>query len=127
MFHVHFSVLLCLQCFHVLFMQLRLLYESKWVRFLRLVTEEEGNSASSFGREEIPWPSEVDEEMEDVLTQGIDINDADEYRFRVRTEMRRWHPDKFAQLVGQRLKECEREMVLDRVKTITQLLNKIKT
>ncbi len=63
------------------------------------------------------------EELDDVRAIILyGTSGPDEARRRVRTELMRWHPDKFVAKFGARLVAGERERVLDKVKHISQML-----
>jgi hypothetical protein len=49
----------------------------------------------------------------------------EEQRKRLRTELIRWHPDKFISKFGRRLAAADRERVLLRVNAVSQQLNAI--
>jgi triphosphoribosyl-dephospho-CoA synthetase len=49
----------------------------------------------------------------------------EEQRRRLRTELVRWHPDKFVAKFGRRLAAGDRERVLERVNALSQQLNAI--
>ena len=46
-----------------------------------------------------------------------------EWRRRLRTELLRWHPDKFQARFGAALLEADRERVMQRVQAICEVLN----
>ena len=48
---------------------------------------------------------------------------AAEERKRIRFELMRWHPDKFAGKFLSRLRAADKERILERVKHISQMLN----
>ena len=50
----------------------------------------------------------------------------EEQRQNVRTELKRWHPDKFHADFGQRLVAADRKRIMDRVHEISCLLNDLK-
>lgn len=78
------------------------------------------------GYSDIPWPFET--EVTDISKQLFcDISTADKetYRKYLREQQIRWHPDKFLQKLGHRIKEEEKDCILERVKEISQELNKL--
>ena len=46
-----------------------------------------------------------------------------EWRRRLRTELLRWHPDKFQARCGAALLEADRERIMQRVQAICEVLN----
>ena len=76
----------------------------------------------------IPWPyqpKEGIEQMEKFLFTGL-VKGSEEYKKSLKKQRIRWHPDRFAQKVGQYLKKDDREKILDKVKEISQILNGLK-
>lgn len=47
----------------------------------------------------------------------------EELRQLLHQEQRRWHPDKFQQNFGKKIRETEREDIMSRVKLISQHIN----
>ena len=65
-----------------------------------------------------------------VILQAIILfgtSSPDEERKRIRTELLRWHPDRFANKFGTRLRASDRDRVLERVKQVSQMLNALTT
>ena len=58
-----------------------------------------------------------------LLPLGAGASTPEEKRRRLRSELVRWHPDKFVSKFGARLAEGDRQRVLDRVNATSQLLN----
>ena len=44
----------------------------------------------------------------------------------VRTQLLRWHPDRFIQAFGAKLKDADKERIMERVKTNAAFLNWVK-
>ena len=42
---------------------------------------------------------------------------------KIRDEIRRWHPDKFKQKLGGKFVAADKDLIMERVKTISQALN----
>lgn len=76
---------------------------------------------------DVPWlVDDIDQdktELTDFVLYGAVT--ADEQRRRSRAELMRWHPDKFIAKFGARLLATDRTRILDKVNTISQLLNSI--
>ena len=71
----------------------------------------------------IPFLGFQQEEVVSALLWEVRGGEAKEVRERIREEVRRWHPDKFVQKLGERIVVEEREEVLERVKAVAQALN----
>jgi len=77
-------------------------------------------SQDEIGVGDIPFENLKPGEILDIMLQ--DIVDADVIKRTIREELRRWHPDKFKQKLGGRVKEGMLDQVMDKVKTIAQAL-----
>ncbi|KAI1905026.1 hypothetical protein AGOR_G00011710 [Albula goreensis] len=86
-----------------------------------------GESDSRLGYADIPWPVPrgTVEEMVEVMLHGVDRRDTPAFRKSLRRQQALWHPDKFAQRCGSRLKESERQRILDTVTALSQELNRL--
>ena len=73
----------------------------------------------------IPWLVEDKEDARAIILYGT-AGAANE-RKRLRMELMRWHPDKFVAKFGTRLAAGEKEVVLEGVKRISQMLNSLNT
>lgn len=75
--------------------------------------------------DDVPWPYNVDVvEIKKVMFQDVLTND-EAYKKRLREEQIRWHPDKFLQKHGQLLCEIDKDRIMERVKEISQELNRL--
>eukprot|EP00884_Botryococcus_braunii_P010168 jgi/Botrbrau1/19152/Bobra.0077s0064.1 len=92
----------------------RAAYEAKWHTF----TTSQAKGAIHFG--EVPWLVEELEDARAVILYGT--RGREEERRRIRTELMRWHPDKFEAKFASRLHAPDRQRVLDKVKHISQML-----
>lgn len=54
---------------------------------------------------------------------GLHLQGQVEWRRRLRTELLRWHPDKFQARCGAALLEADRERIMQRVQDICEILN----
>ncbi|XP_030625842.1 NF-kappa-B inhibitor-like protein 1 [Chanos chanos] len=77
--------------------------------------------------DDIPWPAPRGslEEMVAVMLHGADRADVPAFRKLLRRQQALWHPDKFAQRCGGRLKESDRQKILDTVTALSQELNRL--
>lgn len=74
---------------------------------------------------DVPWPfTDNVSEVKTVMFNGV-TNDKETYKKCLRDEQIRWHPDKFEQKLGKRLFEGDRNKIMERVKEISQELNKL--
>ena len=98
---------------------MKLRYEKKLAAF-------EENKAEIITYDDIPWPGSTDntEHMVAVLVGDRSKLSTDELKKYLKTQQRTWHPDKFVQKFGRRLKDSEREKILEKVKELSQALNK---
>ncbi|CAH1785642.1 unnamed protein product [Owenia fusiformis] len=72
---------------------------------------------------DIPWPGDV-KTLSEFLSCDFDKSkDNNKLKKYFREQQIRWHPDKFSQKVGGRLKESDRERIMEHVKEISQALN----
>ena len=85
------------------------------------------NTDSELGYGDIPWPDEGDADtcLKVLLCDVDKSGDSAVYRKYLREQQVRWHPDKFLQKLGQRLKAEDHNKILAKVKEISQALNKL--
>nr|KAG5712106.1 hypothetical protein BaRGS_020832 [Batillaria attramentaria] len=77
------------------------------------------------GFRDIPWPSKGSiESVMDVLFCDLGIKCKTALKKYVKQQQVRWHPDKFLQKFGERIEEQSKDKVLERVKQISQAINK---
>jgi NF-kappa-B inhibitor-like protein 1 len=98
-------------------------YEQKWTD---LFSEIKNGTLLSFS--DIPWPDGVSKSADAVLEFLFCDFDEEETTLRkkyLRSQQVRWHPDKFMQKFGQNLLETDREKILEKVKSVSQLMNQI--
>ncbi|XP_013403948.1 NF-kappa-B inhibitor-like protein 1 isoform X2 [Lingula anatina] len=85
-----------------------------------------GNSSSQIRYRDIPWPDKTDVwRGAEIVTGGENRGDPTIFKKYLREQRVRWHPDKFLQKCGHRLKQDEREKILEKIKEISQTLNKL--
>ena len=63
--------------------------------------------------------------LQAVALAGLDGQGPDARRRRIRAELMRWHPDKFAARLAQRLQPGAAQHVSERVKLTSQVLNSL--
>ncbi|XP_028680834.2 NF-kappa-B inhibitor-like protein 1 [Erpetoichthys calabaricus] len=87
----------------------------------------QGDSNSTLGYTDIPWPSPRGsvQEMVNVIIYGVNREDKAAFRKFLRLQQALWHPDKFIQRCGSRLKEEERTQILNTVTALSQELNRL--
>ena len=88
-------------------------------------------SGDLLGWDDIPWPLSKDSsgdltKIEEFLFCNLD-KETDEYKKYLREQQVQWHPDKFLQKCGTRLKEKDKDKVMERVKEIAQILNQLSS
>ena len=87
-------------------------------------------SSSPIGYDDVPWPHLMGKELplKETVTEFLfgDLQSgSDTYRSYLRLQRVRWHPDRFVQRCGGRLKDCDRAKILDKVNAISQILNSL--
>jgi len=87
-------------------------------------------SCSVIGFDEVPWPHSPGTEspLREVVTEFLfgDLQPGcDTYQSYLRLQRIRWHPDRFVHRCGERLKDFDRDRILDKVKAISQILNNL--
>ena len=106
--------------------------KSQAIRRKMLVLE---NKAVQLQFGDIPWPVKDDavlkqeqniseNELIEFLFHGMDTG-SELYEQSLKKEQRKWHPDKFLQKCGARLKESDKASIVEAVTKISQLLNKL--
>ncbi|KAL4433907.1 hypothetical protein ABPG75_000348 [Micractinium tetrahymenae] len=96
-------------------------YEANWQFFASKHPE------APIAYADVPWILAAEnvpqEELQHVVLYGT--SGVEEQRKRLRTELIRWHPDKFEARFGRRLVPADRERILARVVATSQALNAI--
>ena len=83
-------------------------------------------SSQQLGEKDIPFDGLSNKQIVHILigdTKGIEEQ---ALRRMLREEMRRWHPDKFSQKIGGRIKKDDFNIIMERVKKVSQALNTYK-
>jgi len=82
------------------------------------------NSDCLIGEEDLPFKGIDDTTMVEIMLEvGGEEDDQGLVKKIIREELRRWHPDKWEQKLGDRVKKGQKERVMERVKQISQALN----
>lgn len=105
----------------------KLVYKQKCERLFQKTVE----SSNCLEWNDIPWPFSKDNsgdltKVEEFLFCDLD-KETDEYKRYLREQQVQWHPDKFLQKCGTRLKDKDRERIMERVKEIAQILNQLSS
>jgi len=87
-------------------------------------------SSSPIGYDDVSWPHPTGKELplKELVTEFLfgDLQSgSDTYRSYLRLQRVRWHPDRFVQRCGSRLKNYDRGKILDKVNAISQILNSL--
>jgi len=111
-------------------------YEINCSRFFK------GKETKVISYKDIPWPQGIKKPVASTSTSGepelsvnqnklkefllcdFEIGDTDTKKKYLREQQVRWHPDRFLQKCGERLKPEDRDFILDHVNAISQLVNK---
>lgn len=96
-------------------------YEAQWHVFASL------DKTQQIQYSDVPWLVEDLTEDKAQLTDFVlyGTTTVEERRRRSRSELMRWHPDKFTAKFGRRLNARDRQRILDKVNAMSQLLNSI--
>ncbi|VDI12782.1 NF-kappa-B inhibitor-like protein 1 [Mytilus galloprovincialis] len=102
----------------------RLLLKSK--NYLKNITSIElMSNEGEIKFNDVPWPFNSDvKEIKNVMFHSA-LSSCDKYKKRLREEQVRWHPDKFLQKHGKKLYEKDKNKIMERVKEISQELNRL--
>ncbi len=82
----------------------------------------------SIGYRDVPWPYTKEDGVSGTrpfILCDVDETDSSKLKKYLRAQQVRWHPDKFMQKCGQRLKESEKSKIMARVNLVSQELHKI--
>jgi len=93
--------------------------KKKYQKMCRKIFESE----DEIGRDDIPLKNLDISKIIDILLDDVKDKSKEEIKNKIREEVRRWHPDKFLQKIGERIVENEKSDVMDSVKAIAQALN----
>lgn len=106
--------------------------KSQAIRRKLLILE---NKAVQLQFRDIPWPVKADailkqeqdiseDELTEFLFHGMDTG-SETYEQHLKKEQRKWHPDRFLQKCGARLKDSDKASIIETVTKISQVLNKL--
>eukprot|EP00079_Xenopus_tropicalis_P029542 XP_012825006.1 PREDICTED: NF-kappa-B inhibitor-like protein 1 isoform X1 [Xenopus tropicalis] len=89
--------------------------------------KDNGPGTNLLGFNDIPWPVRggTAEEMAQYIAAGANPSTPTTYRRYLRTQQVTWHPDRFLQRCGSRLRARDRERVLGTVTALSQELNRL--
>ncbi|XP_046551552.1 NF-kappa-B inhibitor-like protein 1 [Haliotis rubra] len=75
---------------------------------------------------DIPWPGRGSlHDFTEVLFCDLPDKSSAKFRKYLRDQQIRWHPDKFTQKFGKRLLDTDKDKIMEKVKEISQALNKV--
>ena len=77
-------------------------------------------SIQKVGSIDIPFDGLSDDQIVHILIEDIG---EETVKKRIKDEIRRWHPDKFNQKLGGKFVAGDKDLIMDRVKTVSQALN----
>ena len=91
--------------------------EAAWQRFVQMVDRQSEQNLISMS--DVPWPAL------EAGALGLDrhLTSAAERKQAFRAASLRWHPDKFMQSFGSRLRQEEHDAILQRVTEVSQAIN----
>ena len=69
---------------------------------------------------DIPFEGLSDKQIMHILFEDIS---EDHIHKKIKDEIRRWHPDKFKQKLGGKFVAEDKDLIMERVKTVSQALN----
>ena len=96
-------------------------YEARWHSFIT------ADKAAAIHMADVPWL--VDDLRDDPVQLKLFVLygavTSEEQRKRSRSELMRWHPDKFVSRFGARMHAKDKADILTKVNAISQLLNSI--
>jgi len=87
------------------------------------------DSRSTIGYDDVPWPHPPGKDVTPLADSvaeflfGDLLSGSDTYRSYLRLQRVRWHPDRFSHRCAGRLKDGDRQKILDKVNAISQILN----
>jgi len=72
--------------------------------------------------DDIPFENFEASKILDIILGNVEGKNADDVKKTIREAIRRWHPDKFKQKLGDRIREKDFDLVMEKVKHISQAL-----
>ncbi|KAK9805018.1 hypothetical protein WJX73_002321 [Symbiochloris irregularis] len=91
-------------------------YEARWHTFIN-------SQAPQIAMADVPWLLQDKDDARAIVLYGT--SSPKEERKTIRTELLRWHPDRFSNKFGSRLLPSDKDAILQRVKHISQMLNSL--
>jgi len=100
------------------------LKENKLKKNHLLMCEKLFYSQDCISLKDIPFDKLEAAQIIEIILDGIDcsVADTEAKKKAVREAIRKWHPDKFQQKMGSRIIDAEKDLVMERVKQISQVL-----
>mmetsp|Transcript_35602 Transcript_35602/g.67149 ORF Transcript_35602/g.67149 Transcript_35602/m.67149 type:complete len:451 (+) Transcript_35602:262-1614(+) len=95
---------------------------SAWEKHERVMTKFENNPPGAIHFDTVPWPPDPEEMLRMMIKLEGSAAGAEKRIYRKLTM--RWHPDKFQNRYGSGLAAADHERILNRVKDISQILNR---
>jgi len=80
------------------------------------------NSVEVITADDIPFQELEASKILDILLGDVASENSEVVKKKIREEIRRWHPDKFRQKLGDRISEKQTELVMEKVKHVSQAL-----
>lgn len=101
-------------------------YEERCHQLFLNPSSSSSSSSGMLGYDDIPWPAPRGSvnEMMAVILHGVERSDASAFRKFLRRQQTLWHPDKFAQRCGGRLRDTDSKRIMDTVTSLSQELNR---
>lgn len=76
--------------------------------------------------QDVPWPAaESTEKSIEILFHDVSKSNETLYKKYLREQQVRWHPDKFFQKFGNKIRESDKDEIMSRVNELSQALNKL--
>lgn len=80
------------------------------------------SSEETITADDIPFENFEASKILDIILGNVEGQNADDVKKTIREAIRRWHPDKFKQKLGDRISEKDSDLVMEKVKHISQAL-----
>ncbi|XP_078686894.1 NF-kappa-B inhibitor-like protein 1 [Branchiostoma floridae x Branchiostoma belcheri] len=85
------------------------------------------DASQTLSYSDIPWPNTKDNirDMVKVLFCDVDKSDKENFKKYLKSQQVLWHPDRFLQKCGARLKQEDKDKILEKVTELSQELNRL--
>ena len=94
--------------------------DTKYRERQRLMCDKLFGSLQKASSVDIPFEGLSDKQIIHIIFEDIG---GDRVSKKIKDEIRRWHPDKFKQKLGGKFVAGDKDLIMERVKTISQALN----